>query len=161
MNQERKEVLDLLAQGKITASEAAEMLARLRSGASESPVFVPDETELIDRIEIEGKGPEPGWDELKPVKATEEYLPALPGNGDRPRWLRIRVSSLDTGKNRVNINIPYRLVSFGLGIARRLNVDTGEVDLDQLAQMAQYAEKGMLIDVQDEEDNEHVQIYLE
>ena len=43
--------------------------------------------------------------------------------GDEPRWFRIRVTDLDTGKNKVNVNFPMGLVGVGFKLGARFAPD--------------------------------------
>jgi hypothetical protein len=82
-------------------------------------------------------------------------------NGEKPRWLRIRVRDMASGRNKVTINLPLRLVSFGLGIANRFGADLDRAELDGLMEMIKHGEKGVLVEVEDDEDGEYVQIMLD
>ncbi len=100
-------------------------------------------------------------DESNLVKITQDDLPSS-GNGGKPRWLRIRVKELNTGRNKVSINVPVGIVSFGLGIARRFGAGPENIDeASEMWKMLKNEERGVIVDVQDEEDNEHVQISLD
>jgi hypothetical protein len=77
------------------------------------------------------------------------------------RWLRVRVTDLTTGKPKVNVNIPMRLVSVGLRVGARFIPDMEGVELGDLSQALQEGMTGKIIDVVDEEDNERVEIFAE
>ena len=87
----------------------------------------------------------------------------------KPRWLRVRVTDRGTGKQKVNVNIPVGLVDVGLKMGARFAPDMAGMDLPRktrdLRQTIQAAIKnglnGKIIDVDDEEDNERVEIYVE
>lgn len=132
----RLEILELLSNGKITAAEAADLL---------SDVGVPVE-----------KAPPP------PEKApAPPSPPAAPGTDHEPNWFRVRVANLETGKNQVTVNIPIRMMKFGLKIGSRFSPEIENLDWNELTGMMQDMKSGMLVDVQDEESNEHVQVYLD
>lgn len=149
----RKEILDLLAQGKINAAEAADMLSAVRSQPAPQPEVVV-EKEQAPEIEVE---------EAAPPKSEAEGTPiaekAPPANGEKPTWLRIRVRNLETGQNKVMVNLPLRMVDFGMRMARRFSSEAAE--LPDWESLLAAPEKGVLVEVHDEEDNEHVQIYLD
>ena len=149
----RKEILDLLAQGKINATEAAEMLSAVRSQAAPQPEVVV-EKEKAPEIEVQEEAPPKP--KAESVAVVEEVKTA---NGEKPTWLRIRVRNLETGQNKVMVNLPLRVVDFGMRMARHFSPETAEQpDWESLLAAP---EKGMLVEVHDEEDNEHVQIYLD
>jgi hypothetical protein len=132
----RLEILELLSNGKITAAEAADLL---------SDVGVP----------AEAAPPAPEKIPAPPLP------PAPPGTDHEPSWFRVRVANLETGKNRVTVNIPIRMMKFGLKIGSRFSPEIENLDWNELTGMMQDMKSGMLVDVQDEDSNEHVQVYLE
>lgn len=76
--------------------------------------------------------------------------------------MKIRVRDLDTGRNKVNISLPLGIVDMGLGLARRFGADfDSEYNIDEMWQMIKDGERGVLVDVEDEDDNQHVQIYID
>src|SRR5437016_2011161 len=79
LNHERMRVLELLEQGKITATEAAELLRALGDDDRDAP-------------EAAGEAP----------------------RGERPRWFRVRVTDVSTGRPKANVSIPFGMVNFGL-----------------------------------------------
>jgi len=48
--------------------------------------------------------------------------------GSEARWLRVRVTDLDTGRNTVNVNIPMSLVTVGLKMGARFAPDVEGLD---------------------------------
>ncbi len=77
------------------------------------------------------------------------------------RWLHIRVSDLDTGRPKVNVNVPFELVKVGLQIGSRFAPDIEDLDMDELVAELQSGVPGSLIEVEDEEGGEQVEIYLD
>ena len=77
------------------------------------------------------------------------------------RWLHIRVSDLDTGRPKVNVNVPFELVKVGLQIGSRFAPDIEDLDMDEFVAELQSGVPGSLIEVEDEEDGEQVEIYLD
>ena len=141
----RMEILELLSNGKITAAEAADLLSDI--GQPEAPAAAP---------------PPPAAKAPEPPKAAS--APAAPTNGDsskEPSWFRVRVANLETGKNRVTVNIPVKMMKFGLKIGSRFSPEIENLDWNELTGMMQDMNTGMLVDVQDEDSNEHVQVYLD
>lgn len=149
----RLEVLDLLARGKITIDEAERLLDQTgdAAAAETEPVTkaqAPVETAVLKEKE-------------RPISVVEELAPArFDGSGSEPRWLRIRVGDLDTGRDKVTVNIPFGMVKFGMGMARMFGGEKA-AQLGQWEEMIATAGTGVLVDVEDEESNEHVRIYVE
>ncbi|MCA9934489.1 MAG: hypothetical protein H6662_14035 [Ardenticatenaceae bacterium] len=138
---DRKEVLDLLANGKLTVDEAAAMLAKAKE-----PAAPPPPAEPVPVVEIE-------------KEATAVSPDIAPGK--TPAWFRVRVNKLDTGKSKVSVNIPIRMLKFGFTVASHFAPDMDGLDVEELQGMLAEGESGILVDVRDEESNEHVQVYLE
>ena len=137
----RMEILELLSNGKITAVEAADLLSS------------------VDEPVEQAAPPPPPVEKVKVVKKviTENGE----GNGQEPSWFRVRVANLETGKNRVTVNIPVKMMKFGLKIGSRFSPEIENLDWNELTGMMQDMKTGMLVDVQDAESNEHVQVYLD
>jgi hypothetical protein len=77
----------------------------------------------------------------------------------RKGWLRVRVSDTATGKTKVNVNLPLGLVDAGLNIAQQFVPDMGVDELAAAIKDSGLA--GKIVDVVDEEDGEHVEIFIE
>jgi hypothetical protein len=84
--------------------------------------------------------------------------PTLRANLGGARWLKIRVSDMVTGKAKATVNLPIGLVDAGLNIASKYAPD---IAFDELIQSINEGALGKIIDVEDDEDGEHVEIYIE
>jgi len=78
-----------------------------------------------------------------------------------PRWFRVRVTDLVTGKSKVSVNIPFGLMEWGMQIGAQFAPEVADLDLGELKEMLQSGVEGKVIDVIDEEDGEHVEIFIE
>ncbi len=76
-------------------------------------------------------------------------------------WFRVRVTDLDTGKDKVNVNIPMGLVNVGLRMGARFAPEIEGMDLDQIVAAIRSGAQGKIVDVQDDEHGERVEIYVE
>lgn len=98
-----------------------------------------------------------------------KLLQALAGKGDRrrlaaedePRWLRVRVTDLDSGKTKVNVNIPMGLVNVGLKMGARFAPNVEGLDYAEITDAIKTGAQGKVVDVVDEEDGERVEIFIE
>jgi len=81
--------------------------------------------------------------------------------GGQARWMRIRVTDLNTGRAKVNVNLPMGLVSLGVKMGARFAPEMEDIDLDEVIQAIKDGAQGKIVEVEDEEDNERVQIYIE
>lgn len=78
-----------------------------------------------------------------------------------PRWFRVRVTDLRTGKQKVNVNIPLRLVTMGMKMGARFMPELEGMDLHQVAELAQAGLIGKLVDVENVEEGERVEIFVD
>jgi len=100
----------------------------------------------------------PDVETLKKEIAIEQ----VPGNGGKkPSWLHVRVRDLQSGRNKVTVNVPLGMVKFGLKIGGRFSPELNGLDWNELQGMMDEMESGILVDVQDEEDGEHVQVFVD
>ncbi len=168
----RAEVLDLLARGKISIDEAVDLLnysgGVVKSGIGEDPMDKNKLGEEYDsgevlKIEVadENVGEKPLHHEKENQSENVVQPERLSGDGRQPRWLRVQVSNMETGKNKVSVNIPFGMVRFGLGIARTFSPELNGIKLDEIGEMLAEADSGLLVDVQDDESNEHVRIFFD
>ncbi|MBK7216297.1 MAG: hypothetical protein IPH95_04320 [Candidatus Promineofilum sp.] len=164
---ERAEILDRLATGQISAAEA---LRLLEGQAQPQPVetLKAEARAAADEIPIEElKAEQPKVEVLKVDLAEESAGYKKATNGDvavadgKPRWLKIRVRDRASGNNKVSVTLPIGLVSFGLGIARHFGADMGGMGTDELLSVLKTEQRGTLVEVMDEEDDEQVLIYVE
>ncbi len=94
-------------------------------------------------------------------KAPRIAPPPLPPLKTRGRWLRIRVTNLVTQAPKVNVNLPLGLVSAGLRIGQRYAPELHGIDWDDLLDEIQHGANGKLVEVEDQEDNERVEIFVD
>lgn len=133
----RKEILEMLSAGEINVAEATELLGSLKQDAGADAPAPPAEP------------------------AVPEPVAAAPRKKNGHRWLRIEVSNLETGQNRVRVNVPLGLVSFGLKLGHRF---TDELDSEMIQRVSEALKdpelSGTIVEVEDAEDNERVHIYV-
>ena len=79
----------------------------------------------------------------------------------KPRWLRVRVTDRATGKTKVNVNIPVGLVDVGLKMGARFAPDMAGMDLQAVQAAVKNGYQGRVVEVDNEEDNERVEIFVE
>jgi hypothetical protein len=131
--EERMKILTMVQEGKITPEDAAQLLEAINEGARAS---IP---------------PRPGM----PPNPPEGGL------GRKPRWLRVRVTDTNTGRPRVNVRLPVSMVSVGLKMGSKFAPQVEGLDSNELMQIIESGEIGQIVDVFDENDGEHVEVFLE
>jgi hypothetical protein len=73
--------------------------------------------------------------------------------------LRVRVTDMLTGKPKVSVNLPLGLVDAGMSIASQYAPD---VNFSQIADAIRSGQmEGKIVDVVDEEDGEHIEVFID
>lgn len=96
----------------------------------------------------------------KPSKFPFDSKTPLPGTSSG-RWFRVRVTDIVTGKPRVNIRMPVSVVKSGLKMGAHFSPNIEGVDIHSLAEIIESGEVGQVVDVFDDEDGEHVEVFIE
>lgn len=79
-----------------------------------------------------------------------------------PRWLRVRVVNLHTGKEEVRVNLPISLVNVGLKMGARFIPDAEQDSvMEDLAQALSQGMTGKIVDVIDDNEGQRVEVFLE
>ena len=97
-------------------------------------------------------------DKSEPVGAGGE--PCAP-NAQRGRWMRIAVTDVGSGKAKVNLKLPLGVVKAGLKLGAKFSPELQEMDSAKLMKAIQDGGIGKIIDVDDAEDHEHVEIFID
>ncbi len=130
-SEERLKILKMIQEGKITAEQGMKLLEAL------------------------GQTTRPGVQPLRPD------LPPPPGASRAARWFRVRVTDMDTGRIRVNIRMPINVVTTGVKLGARFSPEVEGLDMSQLMDAIRSGETGQIVDVIDEKDGEHIEVFLE
>ena len=139
--EERLRILNMLQEGQITPEQAAQ---------------------LLQAIDEPPAGRNRTAREAAPAQApVPDHFPPPGEPGKQPHWLRVRVSNMDTGRPKVNIRLPISLVGIGLKMGKQFAPEMEGLDFNELMKAIQDGELGTFIDVMDEEDGEHVEVFLE
>jgi len=86
-------------------------------------------------------------------------LAASPGRVSAKGMLRVRVTDMVTGKAKVSVNLPLGLVDAGMSIASQYAPD---IDFGEIAQAIRGGQmEGKIVDVIDEEDGEHIEVFID
>ena len=87
--------------------------------------------------------------------------PAPRGRAGSARTLRVRVTDVKTGRSKASVQIPLSLVDAGMKIGAHFAPEIEGVELDQVMEAFQSGMTGKIIDVVDDEDGEHVEIFID
>jgi hypothetical protein len=96
-----------------------------------------------------------------PLKHKTESPSGQPKVVQAARWFRVSVTDTDTGKIRVNVRLPVNLITAGVKMGARFSPEVEGLDMDQLMALIKAGEIGKIVDVVDEKDGEHVEVFLE
>ncbi len=162
----RQEILDLLARGKISIDEAVEMLEQNTEDTvsirESEPLYKAEmDREYIDENSLKVDEADLADPIEKPGDSKMSSESKQNGNGQRPRWLRIRVLNSDTGNSKLMVNVPISMVKFGLGVAQIFSPELKNIGLNEINDLMNDIESGLLVEVQDEESKEHVRVFFE
>jgi hypothetical protein len=95
---------------------------------------------------------------LRGVPAGETSARYEPG---KARWLRIRVTDRSSGRTKVNVNLPIGLVDVGLKMGARFAPEMAGMDVSAIQAALKEGVLGRIIEVDDEQDDERVEIFVE
>lgn len=80
---------------------------------------------------------------------------------DQPKWFRVRVMDLSSGRSKVNVNIPMGLVNVGIKMGARFAPEVEGLDFDEIMEAIRSGAQGKILDMVNEEDGERVEIFIE
>jgi len=87
------------------------------------------------------------------------HPPMPPG---RPgRYFRVTVTDTESGRVRVNVRMPLGMVNAGLRMGMRFSPEVEGLDAEQLTEALASGETGQIVDIYDDEDREHVEVFIE
>jgi hypothetical protein len=118
---------------------------------SDGILSIEEADKLLDALN-EQKSTEP----QDPNDGFASYIP-----GRKARWIRVVVSEATTGKKIVNLRLPSKLISAGTKIGSKFAPELEGIDTNYLLDALSQDVFGKIIDVVDEEDGEHVEIFVE
>jgi hypothetical protein len=95
-------------------------------------------------------------------KDRAEASAPQPSPSTSGKWFRVRVTDMRTGRRKVNVNIPLGLVDVGLKMGAKFAPAGLEgLDMNQILTAIKTGGEGKVVDVEDEEDGEHVEVFIE
>jgi hypothetical protein len=77
------------------------------------------------------------------------------------RFFRVRVTDTHSGRHKVMVTLPLSLMDWGLRIGARFSPDVPDINFQELSDIMRTTTDGKLVDVLDEEDGEHVEIFID
>jgi hypothetical protein len=96
---------------------------------------------------------------LSALASANRPLGGLSASG--AKWLRVRVTEVASGRSKATVQIPLSLMEAGMKIGAHFAPEIDGVNMDQLMDALRAGMTGKIIDVVDDEDGEHVEIFVE
>jgi hypothetical protein len=116
---------------------------------------------ILKMIEEEKITAEEGAKLLSLLSSGKKAKPSAHGRVAAPRWLRVRVTDVNTGRSKATVQIPLSLVDAGMKIGAHFAPELEGMEMDNVMDAFQRGMTGKIVDVVDEEDGEHVEIFIE
>ncbi|PKN86494.1 MAG: hypothetical protein CVU46_07440, partial [Chloroflexi bacterium HGW-Chloroflexi-8] len=82
-------------------------------------------------------------------------------NSRTARFFRVVVTDTQTGKARVNVRLPISVINAGFKMGARFAPEVEGLNSTDLMAFIRSGTIGRIIDVYDDEDGEHVEVFLE
>jgi hypothetical protein len=142
----------MVEQGELTATEAASLLSAMSQVKNKVSAQQPRESYPATG-EQAPQSAETGSETVN----LDSQKPA----GKSPQWFRVRVTDLASGRVKVIVNLPIGLVNWGMKIGARYAPEVSDFDFNELSEMLQSGAGGKMVDVMDEEDGEHVEVFID
>lgn len=105
--------------------------------------------------------PEEGAKLLSALETSQKAESAANKTATQGKFLRVRVTDMSSGKVKVNVNLPLALVNVGLKMGARFAPGLEGMDSDELMEAIRAGTQGKIVDVEDAEDGEKVEVYIE
>ncbi len=90
---------------------------------------------------------------------AQETTAPFPGRGGQ--FFRVRVTDTDSGRTRVNVRLPLGMVNAGVRMGMRFSPEVEGLDAAKLAEALASGKTGQIMDIYDDEDGEHVEVFIE
>jgi hypothetical protein len=88
--------------------------------------------------------------------------PDMPNPSDKPgRWFHVKITDAANDKTRVNVRLPVSLIKVGMKMGAKFSPEVEKIDMDQLAEFISTGEIGQLVDIYDDEDGDHIEVFIE
>lgn len=104
-------------------------------------------------------------DGAKLLAALTESQRSKPARGigrtGESRYMRVKVTDTRSGKTKVSVNLPLGLVDAGMNIASNFMPDMSPDAAGEISAAINSGLTGKIVDVFDEEDGEHIEIFID
>lgn len=95
------------------------------------------------------------------IRRLNEVEPAARPAELSGRWLRIRVTDRATQRPKVSVNLPLAWLTVGLHIGSRYAPELTRLDVSEIVEVLRSGADGRIVEVEDEEDGERVEVFVD
>jgi len=127
----------------VSSEERMRILKMIQDGV----ISAEDGIRLLDSIEQSVKREKDGQPVEEPGRAA--------------KFFRVRVTDTNTGEARVNVRLPVSVLSAGMKMGAHFSTEIQGLEPSDLMQLIREGTIGKIVDVFDEKDGEHVEVFLE
>lgn len=152
--EERMLILKMIDEGKISADEGARLLAAIQ--APEEGGDGADSSEQSSSQSRSRSGPSRTSRRSSIAESFGDQWSVASRNGSA-RNVRVRVSDSDTDQDRVDLNVPLKIVEFGL----RFVPETIDDRIENIRSAVNAAEAGPVLEFKDSDNSNRIEISLE
>jgi hypothetical protein len=149
-SEERMRILRMLEEGKISAEQAIGLMNAINGNVKmdgEATRSTP--TPTAEPI------PAPSAPYSEPTTETAII------NKNKWRYFRVRVTDTKSGKAKALVTIPIGLMEWGLKIGAQFSPEVSQINVADFNALMESGVDGKLVDVVDDEDGEHVEVFVE
>lgn len=112
---------------------------------SEGKITADDASKLLIALNLE--------DDNKKKKKEEEKKEA--------KFLRVRITDTDSDKVRANIKIPISILHVGSKFGSKFTQKIEGIETEDLMAAIDRGQVGQIVDIYDDDDGEHVEVFIE
>lgn len=145
-NEDRLQILRMVEENKISAKEAISLLSAL-----ENPTARTSNAAAASSA--------PAAETAAPTPAPAPFQAKI--NSGNWRFFRVRVTDTKSGRSKAQVTIPMSLMEWGLKIGAQFSPEVGKLKVEDFNSLMEAGVDGLLVDVIDEEDGEHVEVFVE
>jgi hypothetical protein len=102
---------------------------------------------------------------LESVESLEKKAEKADKDGEiqkgQGKFFRVKITDTDTGKSRANIRIPLSVLGIGVKFGAQFAPQVGGIEQEKIMEAINSGQIGQIMDVYDDKDGEHVEIFIE
>ncbi len=156
---ERMNILRMIEEHRITAEQGAVLLAGIKAPAAEPAPQAAAAAVAVsesESVSAPARAPEVPY----VPDPTPSAGPVVTGKS-KMRFFKVFVTDMKSGRRKVSVTLPLSLVKWGLKFSQAHVPEVNGIPIEGLDEIIDSGLEGKLVDVEDEEDGEHVEIMIE